>query len=87
MHFKIIILVSILAISALGCRATNIVSPIPDKTSVVITKDSVAERMLLYQRSNGGWPQPGGNAIDYSKTLSETLKTTLKSEKNKHFKS
>ena len=83
MLYKIIILGSILAVSALGCRATNIVSPSTDNTSVVILKDSVAERMLIYQRNNGGWPQPGGNAIDYAKTLSETLKATLKSEKNK----
>lgn len=48
-----------------------------------IAKDSVAERMLIYQRNNGGWPQPGGNAINYDNTLSESLKTTLLSEKNK----
>lgn len=46
-------------------------------------KDSVAERMLIYQRNNGGWPQPGGNAIDYDKTLPESLKATLLSEKSK----
>lgn len=48
-----------------------------------MAKDSVAERMLVYQRNNGGWPQPGGNAINYDNTLSESLKTTLLSEKNK----
>lgn len=48
-----------------------------------IAKDSVAERMLIYQRNNGGWPQPGGNAINYDNLLSESLKTTLLSEKNK----
>jgi PelA/Pel-15E family pectate lyase len=48
-----------------------------------VVKDSVAERMLLYQRNNGGWPQPGGDAINYTKTLSESLKATLLSEKNK----
>lgn len=46
-------------------------------------KDSIAERMLLYQRSNGGWPQPGGNAIDYGITLPEPLKATLLTEKSK----
>ncbi len=39
--------------------------------------------MLLYQRNNGGWPQPGGNAIDYNKTLSESLKAQLLTEKSK----
>ncbi|WP_428655210.1 pectate lyase [Runella sp.] len=46
-------------------------------------KDSVAERMLIYQRSNGGWPQPGGDAINYDKTLSEALKAILLAEKSK----
>lgn len=48
-----------------------------------VEKDSIAERMLLYQRNNGGWPQPGGDAIDYRKTLPEALKATLLAEKNK----
>lgn len=72
----------------LGCQATT---PEPSTSTsttatvpvVVVTKDSVGERMLLYQRNNGGWPQPGGDAIDYSKALTEAQKTTLKSEKSK----
>jgi PelA/Pel-15E family pectate lyase len=51
--------------------------------SVVITKDSVAERMLLYQRSNGGWAQVGGNVIDYNVPISAALKAQLLSEKGK----
>ncbi len=35
------------------------------------TTDPVADNMLLYQRSNGGWPKhfQGGNKVDYNKTL------------------
>lgn len=46
-------------------------------------QDSIAEKMLLIQRSNGGWPQPGGNAINYKKALSESEKNKYLSEKNK----
>ncbi len=56
---------------------------LPISNTQEVVKDSVAERMLLYQRNNGGWPQPGGDAINYTKTLSESLKTTLLAEKNK----
>lgn len=49
----------------------------------VVVQDSIAEKMLLYQRNNGGWPQPGGNAINYNKALSETEKTKYLNEKNK----
>ncbi len=85
MSLKLFILTIFLASLAFSCQAKKVIPTVtPTNTpSVVIKKDSVAERILLYQRNNGGWPQPGGNAIDYSKTLSETLKTTLKSEKNK----
>ena len=85
MYLKFFTLITFLASLAFGCQAKKVTpASTPTNTpAVVITKDSVAERMLLYQRSNGGWPQPGGNAIDYSKTLSETLKATLKSEKGK----
>lgn len=85
MPLKLFILTAFLASLAFSCQAKEVMQSVTPTNSpaVVITKDSVAERMLIYQRSNGGWPQPGGNAIDYSKTLSETLKATLKSEKNK----
>lgn len=70
------------SLCCVGCQATTL-SPIITTPSVVIPKDSVGERMLLYQRNNGGWPQPGGDAIDYSKTLTEAQKSTLRSEKSK----
>lgn len=56
---------------------------LPISTLQEVVKDSVAERMLLYQRNNGGWPQPGGDAINYTTILSESLKATLLTEKNK----
>ncbi len=69
-----------------SCQASKNIIPDGQKvenSAVVFVKDSVAERILLYQRSNGGWPQPGGNAINYTIPISETLKNILKSEKNK----
>lgn len=43
----------------------------------------MADRMLLYQRDNGGWPQPGGNAIDYTRELTPDLQQTLAQNKAK----
>ncbi len=43
--------------------------------------DSIAERMLLYQRNNGGWPQPGGDAIKYKNTLTPAQQNRLLTEK------
>jgi len=45
--------------------------------------DEIAERMLLFQRSNGGWTQYQGNATDYRKSISEEQKAILLSDKNK----
>jgi PelA/Pel-15E family pectate lyase len=47
-------------------------------------KDSLAERMLLFQRSNGGWCQPGGDPINYNKEVTKELRTKLKKEKDKN---
>ncbi len=46
-------------------------------------KDSVAERMLLYQRTNGGWPQPGGDPIKYELTLSKQVSDKLVTDRGK----
>ena len=48
-----------------------------------IAQDSIAERMLHYQRANGGWPQPGGDAIDYMKELTPAQLQKLGQEKEK----
>ena len=47
------------------------------------TLDDMAERMLLFQRDNGGWPQPGGDAIDYTKELTQEAKNSLVQNKAK----
>jgi PelA/Pel-15E family pectate lyase len=61
-----------------SCKTSSVISSAQE-----VVKDSVAERMLLYQRNNGGWPQPGGDAINYTKTLPESLMSALLAEKNK----
>lgn len=45
--------------------------------------DPKAERMLLYQRANGGWPQPKGNPINYALDLDVAQISQLKKEKYK----
>lgn len=64
-----------------GCHVQDQLQPAPNPVTVV--QDSIAEKMLLYQRNNGGWPQPGGDAINYKKPLSEGLKAKLLNEKDK----
>lgn len=41
------------------------------------SEDPVADRMLVYQRNNGGWPQPGGDPINYQLDLTSALQQTL----------
>jgi PelA/Pel-15E family pectate lyase len=45
--------------------------------------DTTAEKMLLYQRDNGGWAQYQGNATDYRKPLLAAQKEILLKDKNK----
>ncbi|WP_324672111.1 pectate lyase [Hymenobacter sp. GOD-10R] len=43
-----------------------------------VAKDSIAERMLYYQRLDGGWPKAiGEHKIDYNQQLSAVQKATL----------
>ncbi|GAB4032172.1 pectate lyase [Spirosoma gilvum] len=56
----------------------------PVDTGIEVPKDSIAERMLLYQRNNGGWPQPGGDPIKYDLVLTASQKQSLMAEKDKH---
>lgn len=44
--------------------------------------DEVAEKMLLYQRSNGGWPQYKGDATNYDLPMTDSLKVILLDDKN-----
>ncbi|GAA4417576.1 pectate lyase [Nibrella viscosa] len=39
--------------------------------------------MLLYQRDNGGWPQPGGDPIKYGQGLTVVQQNKLRAEKGK----
>lgn len=64
-----------------ACHTAQTQSVLSQTVSSVYPKDSVAERMLLYQRDNGGWPQPGGNAINYSLLIKPELRKKLLSEK------
>ena len=64
-----IVIISILILSATSLKAQ-------------VVTDSTAEKMLLYQRNNGGFPQPHGDAIKYEKPIPNALKAQLLAEKN-----
>ncbi len=46
------------------------------------TSDPVADRMLLYQRSNGGWPQDDGDDVNYEAELSADRRAAILSDKD-----
>lgn len=51
-------------------------------TTIIFAQDPVADNMLLYQRSIGGWPKHINEVkIDYTKTLSEGEKAGLMDDK------
>jgi PelA/Pel-15E family pectate lyase len=52
-------------------------------TNLQVQKDTIAERMLLFQRSNGGWAQYRGDPTDYTKPLTNEFRATLRKDKNK----
>lgn len=63
----------------------------PDPKSPKITAvaapgvDSVAEKMLLYQRSVGGWPKAIGDVkVDYAKPLSAAQRASLRDEASRN---
>jgi PelA/Pel-15E family pectate lyase len=64
-----IVIIAILILSAISLQAQ-------------VVTDSTAEKMLLYQRSNGGFPQPHGDPIKYEKPIPNALKAQLLAEKN-----
>jgi PelA/Pel-15E family pectate lyase len=72
---------AVMGVGFLGCKSA--VLPFQVEQTAVAKLDSVAERMLLYQRDNGGWPQPGGNAINYNLVLTDAVKKALQSGKSK----
>ena len=48
-----------------------------------VKQDTLAEKMLLYQRNNGGWTQYQGNATNYRKPITTAQKAVLLNDKNK----
>lgn len=73
-----LLLTCLVSFEMLACKSAQITQSVQANA---YPQDSVAERMLLYQRDNGGWPQPGGDAINYKLTISESLRAKLLSEK------
>ncbi|HYO22119.1 MAG TPA: pectate lyase, partial [Flavisolibacter sp.] len=48
-------------------------------------QDAIADNMLVYQRSIGGWPKHINDVrVDYTKTLSEAEKATVSSDKKRN---
>jgi PelA/Pel-15E family pectate lyase len=45
--------------------------------------DETAEKMLLYQRNNGGWPQYKGDPTNYNKPMTDSLKSLLLKDKTR----
>lgn len=73
-----LIYVFIVLFRATACTFSPVAgTPVQEET------DAVAERMLLYQRENGGWPQPGGDPIHYGKELTGEQKSKIQSDKRK----
>ncbi|MEM7510396.1 MAG: pectate lyase [Bacteroidota bacterium] len=56
--------------------------PLSTISSSSISSDEAADRMLLYQRSNGGWPQYNGKPTNYSQVVPENVQKKVASEKN-----
>ena len=79
-HLIYIVIVLFSAISCTGAPATgsSVVGVPPQEVT-----DAVAERMLVYQRENGGWPQPGGDPINYQQELTSGQKTEIQKDKKK----
>ncbi|MBS1918817.1 MAG: pectate lyase [Bacteroidetes bacterium] len=54
-------------------------------TENIFAQDSIADVILLYQRSIGGWPKHiGGQKIDYTKYLTDAEKEDLLDEKSRN---
>lgn len=72
----------VFSLGLFSCKSAQLLQQ--NKTSLAnnFPQDSVAERMLLYQRANGGWPQPGGDPIQYNLPISPELKKKLLAEKH-----
>ena len=57
-----------------GCRA---------QVPTAYQTDPTAEKMLLYQRDNGGWAQYHGDRTDYSLPMTDSLEAVLVNDKDR----
>lgn len=55
-------------------------------TSVSLKTDSIADRMLVYQLSNGAWPKQtmGGGVVKYETPINDALMAKIKATTEKH---
>ncbi|MDQ7949328.1 MAG: pectate lyase [Pedobacter sp.] len=55
-------------------------------TSANFKTDPIAEKMLVYQLPNGGWPKQliGGSVVNYNQPLDEALLSKIKATPEKH---
>ena len=54
-----------------------------NSVSISQINDSTSEKILRYQRDNGGWPQYNGDPTNYKKPLTAEFKLKLKEDKSK----
>ncbi|MBB2144518.1 pectate lyase [Pedobacter sp. LMG 31464] len=79
MKNKIIVIYAFICMSFCSC-ATAQTGQSSGKT------DSIAERMLIYQLSNGAWPKQleGGSVVKYETPIDEALMAKIKATTEKH---
>lgn len=66
--------------TGLACFSINVQAQ-SDKNQKNISSDPVAENMLAYQRSVGGWPKAVGKVVvNYDKVLSENERIAIKAD-------
>jgi PelA/Pel-15E family pectate lyase len=70
----------IICISFCSCATAQ------QKTATALKTDSIADRMLVYQLSNGGWPKQllGGSVVKYETPLNDALLAKIKATTEKH---
>src|SRR6478736_3246469 len=80
MKNKIVVLYTLIVLSFCSCATAQTASQTPPKI------DSVAEKMLIYQLSNGAWPKQleGGYVVKYEAPLDEALMKKIKATTYMH---
>lgn len=65
--------------------AASAVATTTDATKPLAMQDSTAEKMLIFQRSIGGWPKAVGNdKVDYTHPLSAAARAATLADKNRN---